>query len=86
MFNIPPCPQCATEQVLAAGGGRYSSRTSNIFPFTVNHVDGKPMVINDLQHLRQVEQRHGVVFSAFSKDNINDLDPIKNPPTYRERE
>lgn len=57
---------------------------SGVFPFTVPHVDGKPMVIESMQHLRQVEKNYGVVFSAFSKDNIRDTDPTdRNLPRYR---
>lgn len=55
------------------------------FPFEARHVspDGKPITIDSLQHLRKVEKQYGVVFSAFSKANIRDLDPIKGVPRYR---
>lgn len=55
-----------------------------IFPFTLNHVDGKPMTITDMGHLRRVEKQYGVAFSAFNKDNVRDLDPLKDVPRYRE--
>ena len=62
--------------------GTVYSKTAG-FPFTVNHVDGKPMVIESLHHLRKVERQYGVVFSAFSKANERDVDPIKDLPRYR---
>lgn len=55
-----------------------------LFPFIVNHVTGKPMEISDMGHLRRVERDYGVTFSAFSKSNVKDLDPIKDLPKYRE--
>lgn len=66
-----------------ANHGRSSISKTSIFPFTVSHVDGKPMQIESLQHLRKVEKDYGVAFSAFSKANINDTDPLRDPPTYR---
>lgn len=66
-----------------ADHGTVYSKTA-AFPFTVNHVDGKPMVIESLGHLRSVEKKYGVVFSAFSKSNERDLDPIRDLPRYRE--
>lgn len=80
MYDIPACPKCGGERTLAPTG--LSTRTP-IFPFTVNHVDGKPMVIESMQHLRRVERTYGVAFSAFNKDNINDLDPLKDVPVYK---
>lgn len=56
---------------------------NGVFPFETTHVNGAPMRIESMQQLRKVEQTYGVCFSAFSKSNINDLDPIKNPPTFR---
>lgn len=79
MFNIPPC-ECGSERRLI------SSRTgrSTLFPFTVNHVDGKPMVIESLNQLRNVERDYGVVFTAFSRDNWQDTAPVdKNLPQFR---
>lgn len=78
MFAIPPC-DCGGERCLTSTKmGR-----STVFPFTVNHVDGKPMTIESLHHLRQVEKTYGVAFSAFNKANINDLDPMSDVPRYR---
>ena len=54
-----------------------------LFPFTVNHVDGKPMVIESLHHLRTVERDFGVVFSAFTKDNIHDVSETPGVPRFR---
>ena len=80
MYSIPACPQCGGERYLAPSG---SIRKSGIFPFTLNHVDGFPMEIRDITHLRQVEKQYGVAFSAFNKDNVRDLDPLKEVPRYR---
>lgn len=83
MYSIPSCPDCGGERRLAPSG---SQAASQMFPFTVPHVDGKPMTITDIGHLRRVERDYGVVFSAFSKNNIKDLDPIRDLPTYRDHE
>ena len=80
MFSIPVCPDCGAERALAPCG---SIRKSGIFPFTVNHVNGSPMEITDLGHLRRVERDYGVCFSAFNKANIRDLDPIRDLPKFR---
>ncbi len=80
MYEIPLCPKCFGPRFLAPSG---SQRKSTIFPFTVPHVNGKPMEIRDITHLRQVEKDYGVAFSAFSKSNINDLDEMKEVPVYR---
>lgn len=56
---------------------------SSVFPFECPHVNGKPMVIESMHHLRQVEKQYGVVFSSFSKSNVRDLDPIRDLPRYR---
>lgn len=86
------CPKCGTELVIGsfpfckgdpADHGATYAKTA-IFPYTVNHVDGKPMVIESLQHLRKVEKQYGVVFSAFSHASTNNLDPVsKDLPRFR---
>lgn len=85
------CDRCGIELLVGmfpfckgnqADHGTVYSKTAG-FPFVCPHVDGKPMVINDLQHLRKVEKQYGVVFSAFSKSNERDVDPIKDLPRYR---
>ncbi len=81
MFAIPPC-KCGGERAIATFAKKYSP--SGIFPFVVNHVDGKPMTIENISHLRQVERDYGVAFSAFNKDNVNDLDPLKDVPRFNE--
>ena len=81
MFNIPACPKCGGDRAIATVAKTYSP--SGVFPFEVNHVTGKPMTIESLAHLRKVERDYGVAFSAFNKDNINDLDPIKDVPRYK---
>lgn len=54
------------------------------FPFDCPHVtgDGRPLRVESLGHLRQIERRYGVVFSAFSQNPSNPAD-IKDPPRYR---
>lgn len=81
MYTPPPCPTCGGERLIAPTSVRKWDH--GIFPFTVNHVDGKPMVITDMAHLRSVENSYGVAFSAFNKDNIHDLDGLKDTPKYR---
>lgn len=80
MFSIPPC-ECGGERALAPSRIRVSG---GVFPFTVNHVDGKPMVIESLHQLRTIERDYGVVFSAFSRDNWQDCSPVDaNLPKFR---
>lgn len=52
--------------------GPVPSKTS-VFPFEARHVtpDGKPIVINDIAHLRKVEREYGVVLTAFSREKGN---------------
>lgn len=84
MFNLPPCPDCGGEQLIAIGRNNPNDQHP-LFPFTVPHVDGKPMLIENMAHLRSVEKQYGVAFSAFNKDNIHDLDPLKDVPKYIEQ-
>ena len=86
------CERCGTELLVGMypfcrnnpkDHGTVYSKTS-AFPFETTHVTGKPMVIESLQHLRKVEREAGVVFSAFSKTNERDLDPIKDLPKFNE--
>jgi hypothetical protein len=64
--------------------GKSSISKTAIFPYTVNHVDGKPMVIESMQHLRKVEKDFGVVFSAFSHSSASNVDPVdRNLPRFR---
>lgn len=81
----PPCEVCRgslTVLPLSQPSRRY---VGSVFPFTTPHIspDGKPMVIESMGHLRAVEKQYGVVLPAFSKNNINDTDPVKDPPRYR---
>lgn len=81
MYDIPACPSCGGERRLVTS--HMLTLGTGIFPFTVPHVDGKPMEIRSMSHLRQVEKDYGVAFSAFNKANINDLDPLRSVPVYR---
>lgn len=86
------CERCGTELLIGMypfckgtpeGHGSVYAKTAG-FPFTVNHVDGKPMVIESMQHLRKVERDFGVVFSAFSHSSTNNVDAVdKNLPRFR---
>lgn len=83
--TYPPCSTCGgTLSVLPLSqpSRRY---VGSVFPFTTNHIDpdGKPMTIESMGHLRQVERDYGVVLSAFSKASNNDMSPIKDLPQYR---
>lgn len=67
-----------------ADHGYSSVRKTAIFPYECTHIDGKPMVIESLQHLRKVEKDFGVVFSAFSHSSSNNVDPVaKTLPRFR---
>ena len=86
------CDRCGTELEVGmfpfckdspADHGYSVVMKNALFPYTVNHVDGKPMVIESMQHLRKVERDFGVVFSAFSKSNIRDVSPIDGVPRFR---
>jgi hypothetical protein len=57
---------------------------TSVFPFITPHIDpdGKPMIINDIGHLRRVEKQYGVVLTAFSH-NPNNPDAIRDLPRYR---
>lgn len=64
--------------------GRLTHSKNALFPFEVNHVDGSPMVIESMNHLRKVEKDFGVVFSAFSHRSSNNVDAVDaNLPKYR---
>lgn len=86
------CEKCGTELQIGMypfckgtsdGHGSMSHTKNALFPFETKHVDGKPMVIESLNHLRKVERDFGVTFSAFSKANHRDLDDIQGVPRYR---
>lgn len=54
------------------------------FPFETPHVNGKPMVIESLHHLRQVERQYGVVLTAFSNNKSNWNDSVgRDLPRFR---
>ena len=86
------CERCGTELEIGMfpfcrqnpkDHGPVPSKTS-AFPFVTTHVDGKPLVVESISHLRKIEREAGVVFSAFSKTNERDLDPIKDLPKFNE--
>lgn len=82
MYSIPPC-SCGGERTLYKGT---MASKSSIFPFEARHVapDGKPIIIESMRHLRQIEKSHGVVFSAFNNELNNSCDPTKGDlPRYR---
>lgn len=54
------------------------------FPFETKHINGKPMVIESLHHLRSVEKQYGVVLTAFSNNRSNWNDNIRGDlPRFR---
>lgn len=87
------CEKCQTELFIGsfpfckgnpADHGTISVSKTAIFPYTVNHVDGKPMVIESLNHLRKVEKDFGVVFSAFTHSSERNVDPAdRELPRFR---
>jgi hypothetical protein len=83
MFAIPECESCNGERFLSNQGIAPKSR---VFPFEARHVspDGKPIIIESMKHLRDIERTHGVVFSAFNNEVNNSVDPMKGDlPKYR---
>ncbi len=56
--------------VLAAQAGKSVNITHDLPHVEVKHL-GKPVVIESMGHLRQVEKQYGVVFSAFSQNPNN---------------
>ncbi len=82
MYSIPSC-DCGGLRTLAPSG---IHEKSTIFPFEARHVspDGKPIIIESMRHLRQIEKSHGVVFSAFNNELNNSIDPLMGDlPRYR---
>lgn len=79
-LQVGSFPFCHGNPADHAGSTYYAGST--IFPFTLPHVDGKPMTINSLQHLRQVESKYGVAFTAFNQRH-DILDPLKSLDRYK---
>lgn len=67
--------------------GAVASKTA-AFPFEARHVtpDGKPIMIESLSHLRQVERAYGVAFTAFNNNPSNWTDNLRDLPKYRGEE
>lgn len=42
-------------------GEARTHRPGSAFPYTTTHITGKPVEVQSLAHLRQLEKRHGVV-------------------------
>jgi hypothetical protein len=81
----PPCEACGRTLTVLPLSQPTRTFVGAVFPFTTNHIDpqGKPMTIESMGHLRSIEKQYGVVLSAFSKNNIRDVDPIQDVPRYR---
>lgn len=88
------CPICQATLIIGSwpycrgnqsDHGTVYATKSAVFPFESRHVtpDGKPLVIESMNHLRKVERDYGVVFSAFNNELNNSMDSIKDPPRYR---
>ncbi len=85
IYSIPICSKCSSERTLASTDSIVTYK-SNVFPFESRHVtpDGKPLIIESMKHLRDVEKSHGVVFSAFNNNLNNSIDPLSGElPRYR---
>ena len=80
--TLPVCTCGGTLEVLPLSTSTH--RKTGIFPFTSPHIDGtgKPITVESIGHLRQIERQYGVVLSAFSQEPSNS-DPIKDPPRHR---
>lgn len=80
------------QDVRCGGCGRVMTRLNftgaraktGVFPFVTPHIDadGRPMVIEDLGHLRRVEREYGVTLTAFSQNPSNPAH-IQDAPNYR---
>jgi predicted nucleic acid-binding Zn ribbon protein len=79
------CATCSGRLELLERSDEGNRFKSAVFPFVTKHIDskGRPMTIESMGHLRQVEKDYGVVLSAFSNELNNSVDSIKDPPTYR---
>ena len=84
-ITLPSCQTCGADlTMLHLSSGRIYGKSA-VFPYTTTHVsgDGRPVTVESLGHLRQLERRYGVCFSGFSQDPGNpdsprDL-PVKRP-------
>lgn len=80
ILEIGDFPFCKGDQtdhgpVYAKGSG---------FPFETSHINGRPMQIESLHHLRQVERQYGVVLTAFSNNKSNWNDSVgRDLPRFR---
>lgn len=82
--ELPEC-KCGGKLDMLPLSTTYSK--SRVFPFTTPHIDarGRPIVVEDIGHLRRLERQYGVVLSAFANEPSNP-DNIKDPPQYRGEE
>lgn len=44
---------------------------SSLFPFVTNHFDGTPTTVQNIQHLRRLENQHGAQSHAFNMNQSN---------------
>jgi hypothetical protein len=83
-----PCAHCNCQTLTLlerSDEGRRRQAAHAVFPFVTTHIDskGRPMTIESMGHLRQVEKEYGVALSVFANEHNNSLDHLKDPPTYR---
>ena len=84
--DFPVCVRCGGALAMLERSNEGQRRqTGAVFPFTTPHIDpkGRPMTIESMGHLRQVERNYGVILSVFSNEHNNSVDHIKDPPIYR---
>lgn len=53
------------------GGQIGEARGEKAFPFTTNHITGKPVVVENLRQLRKLESQHGLANIAFNENRSN---------------
>lgn len=80
--NLTKCPRCARPIEPKIGG---HIRTAT-FPFTSTHIDGQgtPIEVNSLYHMRQIENKYGVVLSHDSEESPKDLPTFRGGADYRD--
>lgn len=54
------------------------------FPFSTQNVNGEPITVNSLRHLRKLEREHGVQFHAYNVDEKNFGDPPRHDPALQD--
>lgn len=80
-ITLPTCESCGADlTMLPLSSGHIYGKTG-VFPYTTTHVsgDGRPVTVESLGHLRQLERKYGVCVSGFSQDPGNPDSPRDLP-------